>query len=150
MPKLFYVNSYKGFTDENSKWLKPTKRKRKADEAGSEDDSEELWEESDGDEDEEEQVQLQQKGSKGPAKTEIKEVEGDEDDKDDSDEDMVDDYGALDDGSEDEAQEEDSDAEDVSDLFLITTSFSLWVFFKVTTCNWVKENKLSKSLNTRK
>uniref|UniRef100_A0A3P9J9B2 NOP2 nucleolar protein n=1 Tax=Oryzias latipes TaxID=8090 RepID=A0A3P9J9B2_ORYLA len=103
----------KGFTDENSKWLKPTKRKRKADEAGSEDDSEELWEESDGDEDEEEEVQLQQKGSKGPAKPEIKEVEGDEDDKDDSDEDMVDDYGALDDGSEDEAQEEDSDAEDL-------------------------------------
>ncbi|KAF6735215.1 putative 28S rRNA (cytosine-C(5))-methyltransferase [Oryzias melastigma] len=109
----------KGFTDENSKWLKPAKRKRKADEPESEDDSEELWEESD--EDEEEKVQLQQKGKKGPAKTEIKEVEEeeeeqegeDEDDKDDSDEDMVDDYGTLDDGSEDEAQEEDSGEEDL-------------------------------------
>ncbi len=41
---VFFIFS-EGFTDENSKWLKPAKRKRKIDEPESEDDSEEHWEE---------------------------------------------------------------------------------------------------------
>ncbi|XP_023282219.1 probable 28S rRNA (cytosine(4447)-C(5))-methyltransferase [Seriola lalandi dorsalis] len=114
----------KGFTDENSKWLKPAKRKRKMNEPESEDDSEEHWEEE---EDEEEEQELQQKkkggkdqGKKG-AKSGVKQVEedddddgdGDDDDDDDDDEEMVDDYGTLDDGSADEAAEEESDGEEL-------------------------------------
>uniref|UniRef100_A0A672G1A2 SAM-dependent MTase RsmB/NOP-type domain-containing protein n=1 Tax=Salarias fasciatus TaxID=181472 RepID=A0A672G1A2_SALFA len=106
----------KGFTDENSKWLKPAKRKRKLGEPESEDDSDdEHWEE---DEDEEEEEQLQpKKGRKEQknkdAKLEVKKDEDDDDDDDDDDEDMVDDYGTLDDGSGDEDAEEESDGEDL-------------------------------------
>uniref|UniRef100_A0A672GKX0 SAM-dependent MTase RsmB/NOP-type domain-containing protein n=1 Tax=Salarias fasciatus TaxID=181472 RepID=A0A672GKX0_SALFA len=105
-----------GFTDENSKWLKPAKRKRKLGEPESEDDSDdEHWEE---DEDEEEEEQLQpKKGRKEQknkdAKLEVKKDEDDDDDDDDDDEDMVDDYGTLDDGSGDEDAEEESDGEDL-------------------------------------
>uniref|UniRef100_A0A8C6KLK4 NOP2 nucleolar protein homolog (yeast) n=1 Tax=Nothobranchius furzeri TaxID=105023 RepID=A0A8C6KLK4_NOTFU len=75
------------FSDENSKWLKPTKGKRKLPEPESGDESEELWEDEDDEEVEEEQ-QLD----------------------DDDDDEMVDDYGTL--GSEDEAGE-DSDGDDL-------------------------------------
>uniref|UniRef100_A0A3B4H8J9 NOP2 nucleolar protein n=1 Tax=Pundamilia nyererei TaxID=303518 RepID=A0A3B4H8J9_9CICH len=83
----------KRFTDENSKWLKPSKRKRKIDEQESEDDSDEHWEEEDDEEEEEEEEKVVEK--KG----------GDDDD------DMVDDYGVQDDS--DEAAEDDSDGEDL-------------------------------------
>lgn len=49
---MFYVQ---GFTDENSKWLKPVKKKQKTD--GSEEDSDTEWEE------EEEEEQEEQQGS---------------------------------------------------------------------------------------
>uniref|UniRef100_A0A087Y586 NOP2 nucleolar protein homolog (yeast) n=1 Tax=Poecilia formosa TaxID=48698 RepID=A0A087Y586_POEFO len=52
----------RGYSDDNSKWLKPTKRKRKMDEPESEDDSEEMWE--DEEEEEEEQVLLPKKRGK--------------------------------------------------------------------------------------
>ncbi|KAF1388076.1 hypothetical protein PFLUV_G00086490 [Perca fluviatilis] len=105
----------KGFTDENSKWLKPAKKKRKIDEPESEDNSDEHWEEDDDEEEEEEQQQMKKggkdQGKKG-AKLEMKEVEDDDDDDDDDDE-MVDDYGTLDDGSGEEAVEEESDGEEL-------------------------------------
>ncbi|XP_041649709.1 probable 28S rRNA (cytosine(4447)-C(5))-methyltransferase [Cheilinus undulatus] len=114
--------SKKGFTDENSKWLKPAKRKRKMEEPESEDDSDEHWEE---DEEEEEQLQIKkggkEQGKKG-AKLVDKEMEEDneeeeeeeeDDDDDDDDDEMVDDYGAEDDGSGEEAAEEESDGEEL-------------------------------------
>ncbi|KAL7394417.1 hypothetical protein ABVT39_025888 [Epinephelus coioides] len=109
----------KGFTDENSKWLKPAKRKRKLEEAESKDDSDEHWEEE---EDEEEEQQQPQKGGKiqgkKGAKVEMKEVEEDDDDEeddenDDDDDEMVDDYGALDEESSEKAAEEESDEEEL-------------------------------------
>ncbi|XP_030606698.1 28S rRNA (cytosine(4447)-C(5))-methyltransferase [Archocentrus centrarchus] len=119
----------KGFTDENSKWLKPAKRKRKIDEAESEDDSDEHWEEED-DDDEEEEKLIQKKGVKGVKKVEAEDDDDDDDDEDDDDndgaaaddddddnedddddDDLVDDYGIQDDG--DEAAEDDSDGEDL-------------------------------------
>ncbi|KAM9353192.1 28S rRNA (cytosine(4447)-C(5))-methyltransferase [Symphorus nematophorus] len=126
----------KGFSDENSKWLKPAKRKRKIDEPESEDDSDEHWEEEDDEEEEEEQQPQQKKGGKDQGKKgaklgkkEVEEEEEEEDDEDGNDEDddnddddddgdddddeMVDDYGTLDDGSGDEAAEEESDGEDL-------------------------------------
>uniref|UniRef100_A0A8C2WJ59 NOP2 nucleolar protein homolog (yeast) n=1 Tax=Cyclopterus lumpus TaxID=8103 RepID=A0A8C2WJ59_CYCLU len=83
----------KGFTDENSQWLKPAKRKREGDEPES-DDSDEHWEEE---EEEEEQTKQTKKGE------------------DDDDDEMVDDYGAVDDSSGEEAAaaEEDSDGEEL-------------------------------------
>ncbi|XP_029307042.1 28S rRNA (cytosine(4447)-C(5))-methyltransferase [Cottoperca gobio] len=99
-PKAAEEQPKTGFTDENSKWLKPVKRKRKIGEAESEDDSDEHWEQE---EDEEEEEQLQAK--KG-GKLEIQED-------DDDDEDMVDDYGALEEGSGDEKAEEQSDEEEL-------------------------------------
>ncbi|XP_068998607.1 28S rRNA (cytosine(4447)-C(5))-methyltransferase [Embiotoca jacksoni] len=109
----------KGFTDENSKWLKPANRKRKADELESVDDSDEHWEEEEEDDDKKEEQQLQQKtggkcqGKKGEKLGMKEEKEDDDDDDDDDDEEMVDDYGTLDDGSGDEAAAEDSDGEDL-------------------------------------
>ncbi|XP_032374538.1 28S rRNA (cytosine(4447)-C(5))-methyltransferase isoform X2 [Etheostoma spectabile] len=108
----------KGFTDENSKWLKPAKKKRKIDEPKSEEDSDEHWEEDD-DDDEEEEPKMKKggkdQGKKG-VKLEMKEVveeEEEEDDGDDEEEEMVDDYGTLDDGSGEEAVEEESDGEEL-------------------------------------
>lgn len=126
----------KGFTDENSKWLKPSKRKRKIDEQESEDDSDEHWEEDDDEEEEEEEKVIEKKGGKDQQKKGVKGVkkeeaddddddddddEGDDDDDDeddddddeddDEDNDMVDDYGVQDDS--DEAAEDDSDGEDL-------------------------------------
>jgi len=116
----------KGFTDENSKWLTPAKRKRKINEPESEDDSDEHWEEEEDEEEEEEQQQQQQKKGgkdqgKKAAKLGLKEVEeeeeeeedDDDDDEEDDDEEMVDDYGTLDDGSGEEAAEEESDGEEL-------------------------------------
>ncbi|KAI3360520.1 hypothetical protein L3Q82_002406 [Scortum barcoo] len=120
----------KGFTDENSKWLKPAKRKRKIAEPESEDDSDEHWEEEE-DEEEEEQQQQQQQQVKKPGKDQgkksaklgVKQVveedeeeeedDNDEEDDDDDDDEMVDDYGTLDDGSAEEAAEEESDGEEL-------------------------------------
>ncbi|XP_029359824.1 28S rRNA (cytosine(4447)-C(5))-methyltransferase [Echeneis naucrates] len=121
-PKVGEEEPRKGFTDENSKWLKPSKRKRKIDEAESEDDSDEHWEETEEEEEEEEEQQQQQQKQKQKKKAgkdqgknnEKSEVKMEEvDDDDDDDEEMVDDYGAPDDGSADDAAEEDSDAEEL-------------------------------------
>ncbi|XP_074509408.1 28S rRNA (cytosine(4447)-C(5))-methyltransferase isoform X2 [Sebastes fasciatus] len=112
-PKDAAQEAKKGFTDENSKWLTPAKRKRKADDPESEDDSDEHWEE----EEDEEEVQQEQtkKGGKDKekkaAKLGLKEVEAPEDD--DDDDEMVDDYGAVDDGTGAEAVEEESDEEEL-------------------------------------
>ncbi|KAM4568684.1 28S rRNA (cytosine(4447)-C(5))-methyltransferase [Fundulus diaphanus] len=109
----------KGYSDDNSKWLKPIKRKRKIDEAESEDDSEDQWEDE---EEEEEQVLPQKKGGKGQEKKSaelgLKNLDDDEaaDDDDDDDDEMVDDYGAGDDddgSGEEEKAEEDSDGDDL-------------------------------------
>lgn len=101
-----------GFTDENSKWLTPAKRKRKLDQAESEDDSDEHWEEEgDYDEEKAEVEQPPPKAGKNQAKMNtqlgMKELEEDDGD-DDDDEEMVDDYGALD--------EEESDGEEVREI----------------------------------
>ncbi|XP_061530416.1 probable 28S rRNA (cytosine(4447)-C(5))-methyltransferase [Phycodurus eques] len=101
----------KGFTDENSKWLKPVKRKRKLDQSDSEDDSDEHWEEED-DYDKEEKAEVEEmqpkKEGKNQAKmnTQLEEEEEDDDDDDDDEEEMVDDYGALE-------EEEESDGEEL-------------------------------------
>uniref|UniRef100_A0A3Q3A077 NOP2 nucleolar protein n=1 Tax=Kryptolebias marmoratus TaxID=37003 RepID=A0A3Q3A077_KRYMA len=100
-----------GFTDENSKWLKPTKRKRKMDEPESDDDSEDHWEEEEDEEEEEKQLMQKKKEKKG-AKLGLKKLEEEDEDSGDDDEEMIDDYGTLDDGSEDEA-EGNSDGEDL-------------------------------------
>ncbi|KAI4811819.1 hypothetical protein KUCAC02_014691 [Chaenocephalus aceratus] len=98
----------KGFTDENSEWLTPAKRKRKLEEAESGDDSDEHWENEEDLEMEDEEEDQTKKGvkeqgkKKKTAKAEIKEGEEKEDD---DDEEMVDDYGAPD-GSEAESDGE--------------------------------------------
>ncbi|XP_070691957.1 28S rRNA (cytosine(4447)-C(5))-methyltransferase isoform X2 [Pempheris klunzingeri] len=98
-----------GFTDENSKWLTPAKRKRKIDEPESEDDSEEHWEEEE-DEEEQQQQQQQQKKKieerKKGAKLGVKEGEDDEEEEDDDD----DDDGVEEDDDDDE-EEKKSDAD---------------------------------------
>uniref|UniRef100_UPI003AAE9BB4 28S rRNA (cytosine(4447)-C(5))-methyltransferase n=1 Tax=Centroberyx gerrardi TaxID=166262 RepID=UPI003AAE9BB4 len=98
----------KGFTDENSEWLKPAKRKRKIDQPEGEDDSDEEWEDE---EDEEQEKDGGNDQEKKGANLGIEEV--DDDDDDDDDEEMVDDYGALDDSSGEEAGEEGSDGEEL-------------------------------------
>ncbi|XP_026084800.1 probable 28S rRNA (cytosine(4447)-C(5))-methyltransferase isoform X2 [Carassius auratus] len=77
----------KGFTDENSKWLKPAPRKRKIEQSEEDEDSDSQWEEDDDEE--------------GFDKKEMEEEEEEDDD------DMVDDYGA------DEGDEQDSDGEEL-------------------------------------
>uniref|UniRef100_A0A672NWE9 SAM-dependent MTase RsmB/NOP-type domain-containing protein n=1 Tax=Sinocyclocheilus grahami TaxID=75366 RepID=A0A672NWE9_SINGR len=71
--KLFFIS---GFSDENSKWLKPAQGKRKIEQSEEDEDSDSQWEEDD-DEDEEgfDNKEMEEKGE-------------------DDDEDMVDDYGA--------------------------------------------------------
>ncbi|XP_056301040.1 probable 28S rRNA (cytosine(4447)-C(5))-methyltransferase [Pseudoliparis swirei] len=102
----------KGFTDENSQWLKPAKRKRESDEPESDDDSDEHWEQDDEEEEDEQQEQTKKAAKdqgKKCAKLGIKEEEDDDDD-----DEMVDDYGAVEDSSGDEAAaEEDSDGEEL-------------------------------------
>ncbi|XP_030014799.1 28S rRNA (cytosine(4447)-C(5))-methyltransferase isoform X2 [Sphaeramia orbicularis] len=101
----------KGFTDENSKWLKPAKRKRKLDEPESEDDSDEHWEEEDEEEEDQEQ-QLQKRGGKDQGKKNMEKLGIEEEEDNDDDDEMVDDYGTKDDGSGEEAEEE-SDGEEL-------------------------------------
>ncbi|KAL0985121.1 hypothetical protein UPYG_G00153140 [Umbra pygmaea] len=79
-----------GFTDENSEWLKPAKRKRETDALGDDDDSDSQWEQEEDDEEEEEETQKAKKLL----------IEADDDD--DDDDDLVDDYGAIEDGSDEE------------------------------------------------
>ncbi|XP_067094930.1 probable 28S rRNA (cytosine(4447)-C(5))-methyltransferase [Osmerus mordax] len=93
----------KGFTDENSEWLKPATKKRKLEEE--EEDSDSQWEQEE-DEDEVEEKTGQKGAKKG--------LPVEEEDDDDDDEEMVDDYGAVDDSSEgDGAGEADSDGEEL-------------------------------------
>ncbi|KAK9960582.1 hypothetical protein ABG768_008429 [Culter alburnus] len=82
----------KGFSDENSEWLKPAQRKRKIEQCEEDEDSDSQWEEDDDDD------VIEGLDHKG--------MEEEEDD-DDDDEDMVDDYGA------DEGGEQDSDGEEL-------------------------------------
>ncbi|XP_077064994.1 28S rRNA (cytosine(4447)-C(5))-methyltransferase [Siphateles boraxobius] len=84
----------KGFSDENSEWLKPAQRKRKIEQCEEDEDSDSQWEEED---DDDVVKGLDHKGLAG----------GDDDDDDDDDEEMVDDYGA------DEGDEQDSDGEEL-------------------------------------
>lgn len=89
----------KGFTDENSAWLKPAARKRKLEKPEDEEDSDSQWE------DEEDEEEEEVKGAKLG-------LEGMEDD--DDDDDLVDDYGAVEDsGGEEAGEEEDDDEEDL-------------------------------------
>lgn len=102
----WYLLSFynKGFTDENSKWLKPSTRKRKIGEPESDDDSDEHWEEEEDEEEEQPKKGAKDLGKKS-AKLGIKEVEEEENDDDDDEEDddeLVDDYGALDDASDED------------------------------------------------
>ncbi|XP_077432976.1 28S rRNA (cytosine(4447)-C(5))-methyltransferase [Vanacampus margaritifer] len=102
----------KTFTDENSKWLTPAKRKRKLDQPDSEDDSDEHWEDEDDYDEEkaevEEPPQQKEKEGKNQAKMNtqlgMKELEEEDEDDDDDDEEMVDDYGALDEEESDEEE----------------------------------------------
>ncbi|MCJ8728609.1 hypothetical protein PDJAM_G00006550 [Pangasius djambal] len=81
----------KGFSDDNSEWLTPAKRKRKIDHSEGDEDSDSQWEE----EEDDDEVEDIEEGEK-------EQVEADDDD----DDDMVDDYGAMEDSSEGEEQEE--------------------------------------------
>ncbi|XP_057691400.1 probable 28S rRNA (cytosine(4447)-C(5))-methyltransferase [Corythoichthys intestinalis] len=99
----------KGFTDDNSKWLKPTNRKRKLDESDGEDDSDEHWEDEDDYDEKEEEVEEPQPKKGGQKKvkmnTQLGMEELDEEEEDDKeDEEMVDDYGALDEEESDEEE----------------------------------------------
>lgn len=90
----------KGFTDENSAWLKPATQKRKLNQSEDEEDSDSQWE---NEEDYEENLEKGQKAEP--------EGSGDEEEED---EDMVDDYGAIEDSSEEKEKEElDSDGEEL-------------------------------------
>lgn len=82
--------SFVGFSDDNSEWLTPAKRKRKIDLSEGDEDSDSQWEEEEGDE-----VEDLEKGEQ---------LEADDDD------DLVDDYGAMEDSSEGEEQEEEEAA----------------------------------------
>ncbi|KAI5618172.1 putative 28S rRNA (cytosine(4447)-C(5))-methyltransferase [Silurus asotus] len=94
----------KGFSDENSEWLTPAKRKRKIDHSEGDEDSDSQWEEEEDDVDE---VDDTVKGRK-----ELLE------DDDEDDDDMVDDYGAMED-SEGEEQEEEEEAGSEGELLPI-------------------------------
>lgn len=86
-----------GFSDDNSEWLTPAKRKRKIDLSERDEDSDSQWEEDDADE-----VQDREEGDKERLAA---------DDDDDDDDDMVDDYGAMEDSSEgEEGDQEEGEA----------------------------------------
>ncbi|XP_029508619.2 probable 28S rRNA (cytosine(4447)-C(5))-methyltransferase [Oncorhynchus nerka] len=87
----------KGFTDENSEWLKPAKRKREVGQSDNEDDSDSQWEQ--------EEDEGQEGGENNKGKKLLIEGDGDDDD-------LVDDYGALEDSSEGEG-EVDGDGEEL-------------------------------------
>uniref|UniRef100_A0A672P305 SAM-dependent MTase RsmB/NOP-type domain-containing protein n=1 Tax=Sinocyclocheilus grahami TaxID=75366 RepID=A0A672P305_SINGR len=84
----------KGFSDENSKWLKPAQGKRKIEQSEEDEDSDSQWEEDD-DEDEEgfDNKEMEEKGE-------------------DDDEDMVDDYGADEQDSDGEESDDDDDEDE--------------------------------------
>ncbi|XP_030639687.1 28S rRNA (cytosine(4447)-C(5))-methyltransferase [Chanos chanos] len=90
----------KGFSDENSEWLKPAQRKRKVDQSEGDEDSDSQWEEE-----EDYEVEEQGQGIEGDGE----EMEKEADDDDDDDEDMVDDYGVADDGEEEEGGSDDDE-----------------------------------------
>ncbi|KAJ8287806.1 hypothetical protein COCON_G00004650 [Conger conger] len=100
----------KGFTDENSEWLKPAKRKRPADESDGEEDSDSEWEQE-----EDEEGVVKGAGLEAEKADEDGEEEGEEeeeaggDEDSDGDEEMVDDYGATDDSSEGEGDDADGE-----------------------------------------
>ncbi|XP_063055344.1 probable 28S rRNA (cytosine(4447)-C(5))-methyltransferase [Engraulis encrasicolus] len=95
----------KGFSDQNSQWLKPAKRKRKMeDEEEEEEDDDSEWEQEE--DMEEEGGKMVKRAGKGGEEGE------EDDDDDDDDDDMVDDYGAEDD-DDDDADAKDSDGEDL-------------------------------------
>uniref|UniRef100_A0A7N8XNC7 NOP2 nucleolar protein homolog (yeast) n=1 Tax=Mastacembelus armatus TaxID=205130 RepID=A0A7N8XNC7_9TELE len=102
---VVFVPLSKGFTDDNSKWLKPAKRKRKTDEPESEDDTDDLLEEEDSEEEEQQQKKGGLAQGKKSTKLGVKEMEEEEDD-DDDDEEMVDDYGTLDSSGDEAAAKE--------------------------------------------
>uniref|UniRef100_A0A8C7DE64 NOP2 nucleolar protein homolog (yeast) n=1 Tax=Oncorhynchus kisutch TaxID=8019 RepID=A0A8C7DE64_ONCKI len=85
------------FTDENSEWLKPAKRKREVGQSDNEDDSDSQWEQ--------EEDEGQEGGENNKGKKLLIEGDGDDDD-------LVDDYGALEDSSEGEG-EVDGDGEEL-------------------------------------
>lgn len=94
----------KGFTDENSEWLKPAAKKRKIGEP--EDDSDSEWEQEEDEDDDKAEAELQnEKGAEQGTK------EVDEEDDEDDEEEMIDDYGAVDGSSE--GEEGESDGEDL-------------------------------------
>ncbi|KAI1885805.1 hypothetical protein AGOR_G00207570 [Albula goreensis] len=106
----------KGFTDENSEWLKPAKRKRPVEESDGEEDSDSEWELEEDEENEEKGVGPEIEEGDGEEKEEDEEEDGgdDECDDDDDDDDMVDDYGAMDGSSEGEDNaDQDSDGEEL-------------------------------------
>lgn len=94
-------SSFAGFSDDNSEWLTPAKRKRKIDHSEGDEDSDSLWEE----EEEEEKGEKEQ-------------LEADDDD-----DDMVDDYGAMEDSSEGEEQEEEEAGSDGGEVWNMLSSF---------------------------
>uniref|UniRef100_W5UCC0 Putative ribosomal RNA methyltransferase NOP2 n=1 Tax=Ictalurus punctatus TaxID=7998 RepID=W5UCC0_ICTPU len=96
----------KGFSDDNSKWLTPAKRKRKIDHSEGDDDSDSQWEQEEDDGDEVEDIE---QGVK-------EQLEADDDDDDD---DMVDDYGAMEDSSEGQEQEDEAAGSDGEELLPI-------------------------------
>ncbi|KAI4877317.1 hypothetical protein NFI96_002513 [Prochilodus magdalenae] len=106
----------KGFSDENSEWLTPAKRKRKLDQSEEDEDSDSQWEQEEDDE-----LEDLKKGKKEEVEASDEGGEdggggggGGGDDDDDDDDDMVDDYGAMEDSSEGEEEEgADSDGEEL-------------------------------------
>ncbi|KAL6488592.1 hypothetical protein MHYP_G00023330 [Metynnis hypsauchen] len=90
----------KGFSDENSEWLTPAKRKRKINQSEGDKDSDSEWEQ------EEDDLEDLEEGEK-------EEVEASDDGDEDDDDDMVDDYGAMEDSSEGEEEGAGSDGEEL-------------------------------------
>ncbi|XP_017555976.1 probable 28S rRNA (cytosine(4447)-C(5))-methyltransferase [Pygocentrus nattereri] len=94
------IQPKKGFSDENSEWLTPAKRKRKINQSEGDEDSDSEWEQ------EEDVVEDLEEGEK-------EEVEASDDGDEDDDDEMVDDYGAMEDSSEGEEEGADSDGEEL-------------------------------------
>uniref|UniRef100_A0A3B4CRJ0 SAM-dependent MTase RsmB/NOP-type domain-containing protein n=1 Tax=Pygocentrus nattereri TaxID=42514 RepID=A0A3B4CRJ0_PYGNA len=98
--QIYFFLSYQGFSDENSEWLTPAKRKRKINQSEGDEDSDSEWEQ------EEDVVEDLEEGEK-------EEVEASDDGDEDDDDEMVDDYGAMEDSSEGEEEGADSDGEEL-------------------------------------
>ncbi|XP_066538986.1 probable 28S rRNA (cytosine(4447)-C(5))-methyltransferase [Hoplias malabaricus] len=93
----------KGFSDENSDWLTPAKRKRKIEQSEDDEDSDSQWEQ------EEDEMEDLKEGEKRGANANV----GDDEESGDDDDEMVDDYGAMEDSSEGEEEGKDSDGEEL-------------------------------------